>query len=389
MANYLKFGSGREPSTLSRSNNTNNNNGGDNLAETKEDTTTTPIVHHHNETKIDRSLLINLKYLALDSLISEGSTSTVYKGWYKKHPVAVKIMQSDVTSRRNPVSKENFLREVMMLSRVKHENLVKFIGACMEPRMLIVMELMKGGSLKKYLMDMRPCCPDLPTSICFALDIAQVMECLHSNGIIHRDLKPGNLLLTEDRKRIKLVDFGLAREETVNEMMSSEVGTPRWMAPELYSSVTLLHGEKKHYDHKVDIYSFSIVLWELLTNSTPFKGMSSVQAAYAIIKKERPSLDNVPSELVPLLESCWAEDPAGRPEFSDIIVTLSKFYESLQITHDLPPALKHMDEQQNFGLVMDSPGTRHLMERSEEVVERKSRSSSPKFLRCFDKCFAK
>ena len=84
-----------------------------------------------------------------------------------------------------------------------------------------------------------------------------------------------------DQKRIKLADFGLAREETLTEMMTAETGTYRWMAPKLYSTVTLRHEEKRHYNHKVYAYSFVIVLWELLTNRMPFEGMSNLQAVYA------------------------------------------------------------------------------------------------------------
>ncbi|KAF5205170.1 kinase [Thalictrum thalictroides] len=365
MADTLKFG--RKPSKLSRSNK--------DVQETKDNKN--PIVQNKIE-----NLLIDPKNLFFRSIISEGPNSTVYEALYQKIPVAVKVIQPGITSATSSESKGRFVREVRMLTRVKHDNLVKFIGASMEPHMLIVTELMKGGSLHKYLYDMRPCCPDLQTSISFALDIAQVMECLHSNGIIHRDLKPSNLLLTEDQKKVKLADFGLAREETVKEMMTTEVGTYQWMAPELYSTVPLHRGEKKHYDHKVDIYSFSIVLWELLTNSTPFKGMSGIQAAYAVVNNQRPSLDDLPPDLVPLLESCWAEDPASRPEFKEIIVTLSNFVESLQLTQN------PRTHQQNFELGTDSPGTRSLVDKSGDLDGRKSRSSSPKFLRCFDKCFS-
>lgn len=115
--------------------------------------------------------------------------------------------------------------------------------------------------------------------------------------------------MTADHKTVKLADFGLAREESLTEMMTAETGTYRWMAPEvgtlsfkskhlfliisllyrkincvwwqLYSTVTLRHGEKKHYNHKVDAYSFAIVLWELIHNKLPFEGMSNLQAAYA------------------------------------------------------------------------------------------------------------
>ncbi|KAL5076445.1 hypothetical protein RYX36_015429 [Vicia faba] len=99
--------------------------------------------------------------------------------------------------------------------------------------MVIVTELLSGGTLRKYLLNMRPQCLDTHVAIGFALDIARAMECLHSHGIIHRDLKPDNLLLTEDHGSVKLADFGLAREESLTEMMTAETGTYRWMAPEI------------------------------------------------------------------------------------------------------------------------------------------------------------
>jgi serine/threonine protein kinase len=214
--------------------------------------------------------------------------------------------------------KARFIREVAMLSRVKHRILVKFIGVCKEPLMVMVTELMEGKSLKKYMLGMRPKLLDMRSSVCFALDIAKAMDCLHVNGIIHRDLKPDNLLLTVDQKMVKLVDFGLAREETLTEMMTTETGTYHWMAPELYSTVTLRHGEKKHYNHKVDVYNFAIVLWELLTNRMPFEGMSNLQATYAAaFKNVRPSVsENIHKDLVFFLQSCWAEDPDVHPTFA-------------------------------------------------------------------------
>ncbi|KAI3946117.1 hypothetical protein MKX01_024873 [Papaver californicum] len=194
---------------------------------------------------------------------------------YKDMDVAVKIIQKDIKA--SSERSDGFVREVMMLSR--------FIGAAVEPQMTIVTEIMIGGSLQNYLRNMCPRCPELRQSIRFALDISRGMEFLHSNGIIHRDLKPANLLLTEDCMKLKLADFGMAREKTAGEIMTCEAGTYKWMAPELYSKEPLERGRKKHYDHKVDVYSFSIVFWELLTNSTPYKGMSSMQAAFAVASK--------------------------------------------------------------------------------------------------------
>ncbi|KAF3777875.1 Serine/threonine-protein kinase [Nymphaea thermarum] len=264
----------------------------------------------------------------------------------------------------------------------------KFIGACKEPVMVVVTELLLGGSLRKYLLSMRPRCLDMQVAVSFALDIAQAMECLHSHGIIHRDLKPENLLLTEDHKTVKLVDFGLAREESLTEMMTAETGTYRWMAPELYSTVTLRHGEKKHYNHKVDAYSFAIVLWELLHNRMPFEGMSNLQAAYAAaFKNVRPSADNLPEDLASLLTSCWQEDPNSRPNFSQIVKILQDFLHTIS-----PPTSavsSHVFSSDNVLLPPESPGTSSLMairDNLGEMTKMKLASKSKAFFFCFKKC---
>ncbi|XP_077229321.1 serine/threonine-protein kinase STY13-like isoform X2 [Tasmannia lanceolata] len=224
-----------------------------------------------DEFQLDPKWLIDPKLLFVGPRIGEGAHAKVYEGKYKNQDVAVKIVHRGDTPEEVAKREGRFEREVAMLSRVQHKNLVKFIGACKEPVMVVVTELLLGGSLRKYMLNIRPRCLDMSVAVGFALDIARAMECLHSHGIIHRDLKPENLLLTADQKTVKLVDFGLAREETLTEMMTAETGTYRWMAPELYSTVTLRHGEKKHYNHKVDAYSFAIVLWELLHNRLPFE----------------------------------------------------------------------------------------------------------------------
>lgn len=276
---------------------------------------------------IDEKVLMEPRLLFIGAKIGEGAHGKVYKGKYGEQIVAVKVLNSGDTPEEKSTLKGRFIREVNMMCRVKHENLVKFIGACMDPFMVIATELLPGMSLKNYLNSIRPTQLDHRTAISFALDIARAMDCLHANGIIHRDLKPDNLLLTANQKNIKLIDFGLAREETVTEMMTAETGTYRWMAPELYSTVTLRRGEKKHYTNKVDVYSFGIVLWELLTNRMPFEGMSNLQAAYAAaFKQVRPPFpEDVPPELVFIVQSCWVEDPSSRPSFSQIIRMLNSF----------------------------------------------------------------
>ncbi|KAL9667888.1 hypothetical protein QQ045_002257 [Rhodiola kirilowii] len=167
------------------------------------------------------------------------------------------------------------------------------------------------------------------------------MECFHSHGIIHRDLKPENLLLYADQKTIKLADFGLAREETLTEMMTAETGTHRWMEPELYSTVTLRQGEKKHYNNKVDAYSFAIVLWELLHNKLLFEGMSNFQATYAAaFKNVRPNAHNLPEKMSTVLTSYWQKDLNTRPNFTQIIQMLFFYLASISPPqHAIPSRL--------------------------------------------------
>jgi len=313
-----------------------------------------------DEFRLDAKWLIDPKYLFVGPRIGEGAHAKVYEGKYRNQSVAIKILHRGDTPEEIAKREGRFAREVAMLSRVQHKNLAKFIGACNEPVMVIVTELLLGGTLRRYLLNMRPRCLDTRVAVGFALDIARAVECLHSHGIIHRDLKPENLILTADQKTVKLVDFGLAREESLTEMMTAETGTYRWMAPELYSTVTLRHGEKKHYNHKVDAYSFAIVLWELLHNKLPFEGMSNLQAAYAAaFKNTRPSLDDLPQDLALILDSCWNEDPNARPNFSQIVQMLLHYLSIISPPEPMIPS--HVFMSENRVLPPESPGTSSLI----------------------------
>ncbi|CAA7019407.1 unnamed protein product [Microthlaspi erraticum] len=276
------------------------------------------------EFSIGEELLLDPNDIVIGELIGEGGYSMVFKGLFKNQvPVAVKVLQPSQTSAASKHQKEKFQNEVLLLSKINtNNNIVEFYGACIEPSLMIVTELLEGGTLQRLLWDCRPTPLNLKMSLNFALDISRAMEYVHSNGIIHRDLKPSDLA------HAKLADFGVAREETAD-TMTCEAGTYRWMAPEAFSREAR-QGEKKHYDHKIDVYSFAIVLWELLTNRQPFSGIPNILVPYFISKNnERPSLRGIPNEAVPILESCWAEDPEARPEFEEITVLLTNLLTTL------------------------------------------------------------
>ncbi|KAJ4974816.1 hypothetical protein NE237_007990 [Protea cynaroides] len=339
-----------------------------------------------DEFGLDAKWLIDPKHLFVGPRIGEGAHAKVYEGKYENQNVAIKIVHRGGTPEEIAKREGRFAREVAMLSKVQHKNLVKFIGACKEPVMVVVTELLLGGSLRKYLLNLRPRCLDTRVAVGFALDIARAMECLHSHGIIHRDLKPENLILTADHKTVKLVDFGLAREESLTEMMTAETGTYRWMAPELYSTVTLRHGEKKHYNHKVDAYSFAIVLWELLHNRLPFEGMSNLQAAYAAaFKNVRPCAENLPEDLALILTSCWKEDPNARPNFSQIVQMLVRYLSILPPPEPVIPS--HIFSSENAVLPPESPGTSSLMAVQDDLGGTPKGNKPGGFFFCFNQCY--
>lgn len=156
---------------------------------------------------------------------------------------------------------------------------MQFFAACKKPPVFcIINEYLSGGSLRAFLHQQEPYSLNPNLVLKLAIDIAHGMRYLHSQGIIHRDLKSENLLLGENMC-VKVADFGISCLESQCGNTKGFTGTYRWMAPEMIK-------EKKH-TKKVDVYSFAIVMWELLTALTPFDDMTPEQAAFAVCQKVR------------------------------------------------------------------------------------------------------
>ncbi|XP_019182419.1 PREDICTED: serine/threonine-protein kinase HT1-like [Ipomoea nil] len=284
---------------------------------------------HSQYTQDDEfKFLIDETKLQYGYVINKGENTTVYVGTYMAKPVAIKVIQkekgTDVSAHRN----ERFLREVRLLAASKHDNILKFIGFSLEPALTLVTEIMKGGSLQKHLWHIRPTKLDQKEALVMALEISRAMAYLHENGIIHRDLMLNNIFLSEGKKSVKLGDFGQCRER-LEGYFSTDVGTYRRMAPEVYSRERDgIRSLTTRYNHKVDVYSFAFVVWELYTNKTPFQGKDINMIKKAVLNNERPILDeeDIPFALHDFLQSCWSTDPLQRPEFSAI----TKFLEELR-----------------------------------------------------------
>ncbi|KAL3613920.1 Serine/threonine-protein kinase sty46 [Castilleja foliolosa] len=251
---------------------------------------------------------IDPQFLKFESKVASGSYGDLYKGTYRSQEVAIKILK---TERLNTELQKEFAQEVYIMRKVRHKNVVQFIGACTRPQNLcIVTEYMSGGSVYDYLHKQRGTFK-LPALLKVAIDVSKGMNYLHQNNIIHRDLKAANLLMDENEV-VKVADFGVARVKAQTGVMTAETGTYRWMAPEVI--------EHKPYDHKADVFSFGVVLWELLTGKIPYEYLTPLQAAVGVVQKGlRPTIPkNTHPKLTELLERCWQQDPALRPDFSDV-----------------------------------------------------------------------
>ncbi|KAK8467315.1 hypothetical protein PHAVU_007G016500 [Phaseolus vulgaris] len=257
---------------------------------------------------------IDPKHLKYGTQIASGSYGELFKGVYCSQEVAIKVLKPEHV---NSELQKEFAQEVYIMRKVRHKNVVQFIGACTKPpRLCIVTEFMSGGSVYDYLHKQKGFFK-FPTLLKVAIDISKGMNYLHQHNIIHRDLKAANLLMDENYI-VKVADFGVARVKSQSGVMTAETGTYRWMAPEVI--------EHKPYDHKADVFSFGIVLWELLTGKLPYEYLTPLQAAIGVVQKGlRPTIPkNTHPKFVELLERSWQQDPTLRPDFSEIIEILQQ-----------------------------------------------------------------
>ncbi|CAA7033078.1 unnamed protein product [Microthlaspi erraticum] len=262
---------------------------------------------------------LDLRKLHMGSAFAQGAFGKLYRGTYNGEDVAIKILERPENDpEKAQLMEQQFQQEVMMLATLKHPNIVRFIGACRRSIVwCIVTEYAKGGSLRLFLTRRQNRAVPLKLAVKQALDVATGMAYVHGLGYIHRDLKSDNLLISADRS-IKIADFGVARIEVKTEGMTPETGTYRWMAPEMI--------QHRPYTQKVDVYSFGIVLWELLTGMVPFQNMTAVQAAFAVVNRGvRPA---IPSDCLPVLSNiltrCWDANPEVRPPFTEIVMMLER-----------------------------------------------------------------
>ncbi|GAA0147384.1 non-receptor serine/threonine protein kinase [Lithospermum erythrorhizon] len=262
---------------------------------------------------------IDCQKLKVKKNIDKGAYGSVYQGMYDDKKVAVKVFHVSAVEEDSKFElRKSFLQEVCLSKDLDHPNIAKFIGAMenmkevdMKPKKrfdksqdcCIVSEFLSRGTLYQYLRRHKKLSINIVTQL--ALDAAEGLSYLHSKQIIHRDLKTANMLLDKNG-RVKIIDFGISRFDDLNEK-TQDIGTIGYIAPEVRT------GSK--YDHKCDVFSFGICLWEIFCCSA---------YRFAGLKMTPEIPQNCPKALADLMKNCW-DDPKRRPEMSVVVGRLREF----------------------------------------------------------------
>ncbi|XP_058060446.1 mitogen-activated protein kinase kinase kinase 7 [Anopheles bellator] len=248
--------------------------------------------------------------------VGKGSFGTVIKAkWrspYGDKFVAVKYIE-DISEQHA------FITEVSHLSRVAHPNIIELYGACTEkPHVCLVMEYAEGGSLHKVLHSRPRPIYTAAHAMSWARQCAEGVAYLHDmtpRPMIHRDLKPPNLLLVNNGTVLKICDFGTVTDKST--LMTNNKGSAAWMAPEVF--------EGSKYTEKCDVFSWGIILWEVIAREQPFKHIdTSFAIMWRVHQGRRPPLiEGCPKPIEQLMVRCWSQDPNQRPPMKEVVSVMN------------------------------------------------------------------
>ena len=269
----------------------------------------------------------------------DSSSCHIYSAFWRGTAVIIKLIKADRVS--SPMAVAEFETEASVLSRLEHPHIVKLLGSGRQPRRFLILELLDGGSLSHSLGLRADTNNRLAKkkfnyveTLHLARSLASSLEYLHSRWdsnihVIHRDLKPDNIGFTAEGK-LKLFDFGLcacvrtSSNRSDQYRLTGNTGTLRYMAPEVALG--------RQYNSSVDVYSFGVIVWQVLRSKVPFRDMG--KKAYiqeVVVGGKRPALDRRwPLGFSQLLQKCWHEDKDARPTFSQIVGELDSLIQEAQ-----------------------------------------------------------
>jgi len=277
---------------------------------------------------------IDYTELSFDAEIGKGAYGVVYKGRWREGVVAIKKLL--LPSAMNEREMEDFRREAALMKNLRpHVNVVQFLGITSSPHPLcIVTEFMEHGSLYSFIHSENKVDTNLLVNL--IKGIAAGMLHLHKEGIVHRDLACRNVLLGSGFQ-VKISDFGLSRVSDTGDtkksnQTKSDTGPLKWMAPESI--------RYKEYSQASDIWSFGVVIWEIVSRSDPYPDLDPVQTALEVTtggrRLEPPA--HTPPILKQLMQNCFQTEPTKRPDFKTMCAWLqnSSLQDWVVSTNPLP-----------------------------------------------------
>ncbi len=273
-------------------------------------------------------LLIPFSEITLGKELGKGGFGVVYRGERHGEDVAVKQL---LCQKMDEATKQDFMNEASIMLRLQHGNIVRLYGVSLEPYAM-VMEFLVKGSLYDLLRSNDPLSFGLRYKI--ALDIANGLSFLHSREMVHCDLKSLNVLL-DDRYRAKLADFGMSKVRTSTSSFAGALsGTVHWSSPEV------INDEK--YGKPADVYSYGVILWEILARKLPYASMAGRGAImnFVVLGKREPIPENSPEILARLTTECWAQEPEQRPTMAQVVGALKES----PVTDEMAAASEQMDK---------------------------------------------
>ena len=258
-----------------------------------------------------------LKYLG-------GGMSSVYlaEDIILERNVVVKMIKVDAHNEER--SRLRFQREVQSTIQLSHPNIVNVLDVDdTDEYQLLVTEVVDGPTLKQYIEDNHPI--PIEESVNLAVQILDGIEHAHNRGIIHRDIKPQNILL-DGENRVRITDFGIAKALSETRMTETNqvMGSVQYISPE--------QAKGQNTDERTDIYSFGIVLFELLTGRVPFSGETPVSVALKQISEQLPEIDDyrkIPQGLKNIIMKCTEKNPADRYRHVDMILEDLRKYDTI------------------------------------------------------------
>ncbi|MCE9532219.1 MAG: serine/threonine protein kinase [Planctomycetes bacterium] len=231
-------------------------------------------------------------------------------------PVALKIMLP--RHARNEQARERFLREARTAARIHHDHVVTIHHVGQDRDIpFIAMEFLQGAPLDGYLKEKKSV--SLAAAMRIGREVAEGLQAAHAKGLIHRDIKPANIWLEAPKGRVKILDFGLARdsgEEAKLTHSGAVIGTPSYMSPEQAAGMEV--------DQRTDLFSLGVVLFELVTGRLPFTGPHTIAVLKALSFDPHPSISGINPQVSPglinLVDRLLAKKPEDRPNSAAEVV---------------------------------------------------------------------